>query len=190
MGVAVSGLRLDAAGHEAAHAVVAVLTGLIVSRVSIDLTRAEQDRYGVVAMIVAHRPPREWPVRLSVTAWQDTLAAAYAWQTSSSGRCADAWDLSGADRDGYDKYGDVAAFTETAASVRDRYGFDRGGAGADAVGAVRDQLLADGEMTGASVAGLLAGLGLVPAAAVQALAVLDAALLRYAASIDDPGSED
>jgi hypothetical protein len=66
------------AEHEAAHAVVAVLSGLVVGPVTIAPSKADRARYA--GMTWMGLPCQPWPIAQAPTAVIDAAAAGYAWE--------------------------------------------------------------------------------------------------------------
>lgn len=102
-----------AAVHEAAHAVIGAISGIRITRVAIDLTPAERERYQASA-IVDHEPaPAGWPIPLSPTAYPDLAAAGYAIECYV-GMSQGAWERTTLDRQ---RLGDDALFAASAEAV-------------------------------------------------------------------------
>jgi hypothetical protein len=84
------------AEHEAAHAVIGVLTGLVVGLVSVNPARNERAR--LCGYCQLHAPSdQHWPIPRTATAEIDTWAAGYAWEylVSAWSLVYDAPDLAG-----------------------------------------------------------------------------------------------
>jgi hypothetical protein len=79
---------VDAAGHEAAHAVVAVLSGVVVRRISIAPSRKTRKVFD--GFCVTYLPQVPWAIPLSSTAGDDVAAAGFAWDLHAlrAGCCA------------------------------------------------------------------------------------------------------
>jgi hypothetical protein len=92
----------QAAGHEAAHAVIGAVSGLLVVTVA---TRAGvRDRLRkVIGSTDADGPPPGWPIPLSATAKVDMLAAGYAWDRRTDHP--EPWAVSAGDRAQVDSMG-------------------------------------------------------------------------------------
>jgi hypothetical protein len=99
------GSRIDAQ-HEAAHAVIAVLSGWCVARITIAPSRAERRERSVHGLADVYSPRKGAPcaVPLSPTADIDVSAAGLAWEwlrSSEASAVTGAWRASEGDREGF-----------------------------------------------------------------------------------------
>jgi hypothetical protein len=77
---------VDAAGHEAAHAVVAVLSGMVLDRVSIAPTPEQRGVFDGLCVARHPRPGEDWPMPLAEEASDDVAAAGFAWEVRDGWR--------------------------------------------------------------------------------------------------------